>query len=202
MFDESKYYLGKLCKRGHEYEGTGKSLRRLGYKGGSRRDGRCPKCIHIQYAAYYARDAECIKDRNRAGYRKHREKRLLYHKNLRIKHPELYKEMGRKSRAKGNYLEACHHYREANRERICNYNGEYRSKHRHKVNKKDRERSERARQTLQASYVRRILHQLDGLESKDIPSELIELKRTQLKALRASRAYKKGELPCQTTKPQ
>ena len=29
MFDESKFYLGRLCKRGHEYEGTGKSLRYL-----------------------------------------------------------------------------------------------------------------------------------------------------------------------------
>lgn len=27
MFDETKYYLGALCKHGHEYAGTGKSLR-------------------------------------------------------------------------------------------------------------------------------------------------------------------------------
>jgi len=26
-FDKSKYYLGTVCKRGHDYEGTGMSLR-------------------------------------------------------------------------------------------------------------------------------------------------------------------------------
>ncbi len=26
-FDETKYYLGSLCKRGHDYDGTEKSLR-------------------------------------------------------------------------------------------------------------------------------------------------------------------------------
>jgi hypothetical protein len=28
-FDASKYVLGKLCPRGHDYQGTGQSLRRL-----------------------------------------------------------------------------------------------------------------------------------------------------------------------------
>lgn len=32
-FDKSKYYLGTLCKRGHDYEGTGKSLRFIKRRG-------------------------------------------------------------------------------------------------------------------------------------------------------------------------
>jgi len=39
-FDESKYYLGTLCKRGHDYEGTGKSLRWI-------RKHECLKCKRI-----------------------------------------------------------------------------------------------------------------------------------------------------------
>jgi hypothetical protein len=37
IFDPSRVYLGRLCKRGHDYEGTGQSLRRVGH-------GSCIKC--------------------------------------------------------------------------------------------------------------------------------------------------------------
>lgn len=37
IFDESKVYLGRLCRRGHSYQGTGQSLRRVGH-------GSCVKC--------------------------------------------------------------------------------------------------------------------------------------------------------------
>lgn len=37
VFDPSRVYLGRLCKRGHDYEGTGQSLRRVGH-------GSCVKC--------------------------------------------------------------------------------------------------------------------------------------------------------------
>ncbi|MBD2076247.1 hypothetical protein H6F86_20670 [Phormidium sp. FACHB-592] len=40
VFDESKVYLGRLCKRGHDYSGTGQSLRRVGH-------GSCVKCGQI-----------------------------------------------------------------------------------------------------------------------------------------------------------
>ncbi len=37
VFDKSRVYLGRLCKRGHDYLGTGKSLRRVGH-------GSCIRC--------------------------------------------------------------------------------------------------------------------------------------------------------------
>jgi hypothetical protein len=40
IFDSSRVYLGRLCKRGHDYQGTGKSLRRVGH-------GSCIKCHQI-----------------------------------------------------------------------------------------------------------------------------------------------------------
>lgn len=55
--DESKYKLGGLCKRGHDHEGTGKSLRY-----GS---GRCRECIKEYQKEHYQANAEKIKDYNK-----------------------------------------------------------------------------------------------------------------------------------------
>lgn len=40
IFDPSKVYLGRLCRKGHDYEDTGKSLRRVGH-------GSCVRCQQI-----------------------------------------------------------------------------------------------------------------------------------------------------------
>ena len=46
-FDTEKFYLGKLCKRGHDHEDTGKSLR---YKS----DRDCVECVAIRYKKWLA----------------------------------------------------------------------------------------------------------------------------------------------------
>ena len=38
-FDETKFYLGTLCNRVHDYDGTGQSLRYVG--------GVCVECIKV-----------------------------------------------------------------------------------------------------------------------------------------------------------
>ena len=38
-YDTTKFYLGKLCRRGHEYQQTGQSLLRKGNNG-------CPQCLN------------------------------------------------------------------------------------------------------------------------------------------------------------
>jgi hypothetical protein len=38
-YDPAKFYLGKLCPRGHEYQGTGKTLLR-------RHNNGCPQCLN------------------------------------------------------------------------------------------------------------------------------------------------------------
>lgn len=52
-FDAEKFYLGSLCKRSHDYEGTGKSLR---YK--SRND--CVKCHRITTKKWCIKNKEHI----------------------------------------------------------------------------------------------------------------------------------------------
>lgn len=49
-FDATKYYLGRLCKYGHEYEGTGQSLRVL--------HGDCVECKKIGDRNCYLRSRE------------------------------------------------------------------------------------------------------------------------------------------------
>lgn len=104
MFDESKYCLGKLCKRGHNYGGTGKSLR---YK----KNRVCTSCMRIAsslYAKWYP-------------------------------------------------------------ERIRKYS--------QKRDKKDRD-------NLSDNYIINDLRQGTTLETGDIPQELVELKRAELKLKR------------------
>lgn len=41
---EDRFYLGTLCKRGHDHEGTGKTLRRAN-------GGACVECVRIQHGS-------------------------------------------------------------------------------------------------------------------------------------------------------
>ncbi len=71
-FDKSKFYLGNLCKRGHDYEGSGQSLRYL-----SNNNCRACEALHHKRSperlelnrAYKSRNKEKIKFKD-ALYRK------------------------------------------------------------------------------------------------------------------------------------
>ncbi len=51
MIDDSKYYLGSLCKRGHDHEGTGKSLRQ-------KRSRNCVRCHNLHSLKWYKANPE------------------------------------------------------------------------------------------------------------------------------------------------
>lgn len=53
-FDTAKFYLGTLCRRGHDYNGTGKSLRHL-VKGGT---GNCLECRGRDHNSSHITDNE------------------------------------------------------------------------------------------------------------------------------------------------
>ncbi len=55
---ENQSYLGTLCKRGHEYENTGKSLRTSLYK-------RCVKCRAIDNHRYNSKNQLKVNKRNK-----------------------------------------------------------------------------------------------------------------------------------------
>ena len=151
-FDENKYYLGTLCKRGHEYKATGKSLRCI-------RRRACVVC-----------EVDCQKA-NRE--RRNESQRKRYWANI------------EESRRKG---------RENQKGR--------RRKNPDKLGIRARETAQIQRNSLAAYYIKHLIqagvnkhcNKAGMLHFKDITPELIELKRAQLKAFRASQAYKKGKL--------
>jgi 5-methylcytosine-specific restriction endonuclease McrA len=58
-FDTAKLVLGSLCKRGHDYEGTGQSLRRF-------KNRYCVECDRAKAASKYAANPEAGLARNAA----------------------------------------------------------------------------------------------------------------------------------------
>jgi 5-methylcytosine-specific restriction endonuclease McrA len=105
-FDVSKFRLGKLCKRGHEYEGTGKTLR-------------------------YVSNNVCI-ECHKLTVRKHREKNIEKYrendKRYREENRERYIENGKKyyKENKERLLASNKKYREENAERISQNNKQWR----------------------------------------------------------------------------
>jgi hypothetical protein len=69
MFDDTKYYLGELCKNGHDYEGTGKSLRKL------KKGHNCLKCRSMWSTRRCK--TEQGKKEIKNSYNRNREKRLV-----------------------------------------------------------------------------------------------------------------------------
>lgn len=61
------HYLGSLCKRGHEYQDTGKSLKRT-------TDGGCLKCRGIHGAIYQKKYKETINAKSRRWRESNKEK--------------------------------------------------------------------------------------------------------------------------------
>jgi hypothetical protein len=78
-FDKSKYYLGELCRRGHDWNETGSSMRRK--KKGKDKGGNCVECSSITDGQYYS---------------KNRQKKLARSHQQRLEKPEKSREWKRK----------------------------------------------------------------------------------------------------------
>ena len=121
--DPSILVLGSLCKRGHDFEGTGKSLRyiiRSGrYKG---RPGTCAQCKNQKWEQWkidnlerylesnkrhYWENRQKHLERSKQYYQEHREERIAYsaewESRLKQDNPERYKRNRQKSQR--NYRE-------------------------------------------------------------------------------------------------
>lgn len=96
-FDPEKFYLGRLCKRGHNWNGTGQTLR---YKFGS-----CKKCHLEQKSAalqkakekerrrleYLEKNKDKIRARQAEYYQRNRDKKAEYRKRNRDARIEYYR---------------------------------------------------------------------------------------------------------------
>lgn len=121
--DPDVFVLGSLCKRGHDFEGTGKSLRYIvksgRYKG---RPGTCAQCKDQKWSQwkkdnpdrylegnkrYYSENRQVCLERSKQYYQDHREELIAYsaewEARLKQEDPERYRQHRKKSQQ--NYRE-------------------------------------------------------------------------------------------------
>ena len=140
-FNPEKHVLGKLCKHGHEYGTSGRSMR-------LKSTGTCVICDSIRYLKYRQSHKEQARAYRNKYVQSHREQDRARHKR----------------------------YWQVHREQII------------------AGAARRAAQLGDGYVIRRIVDTYElGIPPTQIPQELIELKRAQLKSYRASQAYKKGD---------
>ena len=166
-FNPDKHYLGKLCKHGHDYQGTGKSLRYLaGYK------HNCVVCQNLYWKAnaekileqrrkYRKANAEKISERNRKYYKANAEKISEQKRKYRKANAEKTLEQKRK-------------YRKANAEKISEQKRKYRKANAEKISE---------------GYIKKCFQKYDSLA---ITPEMIELKREIIMFSRLKRGVKNG----------
>lgn len=80
-FDNEKFYLGKLCKKGHNYDGTGKSLRR-------KRRGICVVCDLARSKKWAFENKAKSLASAKSHYSKNQELILARKKEWRVQNPE------------------------------------------------------------------------------------------------------------------
>jgi sarcosine oxidase delta subunit len=121
-FDVSKFKLGSLCARGHEYNDTKQSIRYIS-------TGRCPEC----------------KKRHDAEFRKKqdKEKASSYNKDYREKNKEKLRQQHKEywEQTRDSQLEKKKKRYEANKKQILERQKEYKDKNRDNINEKQRIRS-------------------------------------------------------------
>lgn len=83
-------------------------------------------------------------------------------------------------------------FRKKNPEKIKIYNKKYKYDNKEKIALSSLERSRRHRKNLQDCYIRAKLSKYSHLSCKDIPQELVELKRVQLQIRRHLKELKNG----------
>jgi len=111
-FDESKFYLGTLCNHGHDYQGTGKSLR---YK----KTAKCVVCRKEMRKRYYEKSRDKAIEYNKQWYKENKNKVSEYGKRYREENRDKVSEYQRRyqkrysEKNKGKVLELKKRSREA-----------------------------------------------------------------------------------------
>jgi hypothetical protein len=80
QFDKSKFYLGALCRRGHEWKNSGLSLRYASNMMKNGKTGPCKKCLLITDKKNYSKEKRAIYRHNNRN-KINANKRKAYRKN-------------------------------------------------------------------------------------------------------------------------
>ncbi len=171
-----KTYLGTLCNRGHDHEGTGMSLR--GRKG----RGNCVACKKIYQVAYRLINREKMKKYGKEWHAKNKEKNNAISKKYYLDNKERMDEWQRKYYLENKEKIALWHkkYQQNNPEGFKRRNRKYRSKHKEKAREQDRSYVK----NLCPGYLRGKIKEQMGLPTSEISQEQIAIKRELLKSKR------------------
>ena len=137
-FDEARFFLGSVCKRQHDWNGTGHSLRKI-------KKGECVDCSKVAGKEWRKRNPEKTAE-GRTKYNQ-QERVKEYKRQHHLRNSDRYKELHRKryeenkaehlAKCKAYYLEHreetlayCRRYQMENRDRIAVQHREYYQKHR------------------------------------------------------------------------
>jgi len=197
-FDPDKYYLGTLCKYGHDYEGTGKSLR-------STKNWVCMAC-RKQYGEKYCQNPEVKKrakeyqkeyrlrpyarEKDRARQRsaeskkkrKEREEDPENKKRLQEKRREYYQRPEVKARYRVNARKTYHTAKHKE------WENQYYKKP--EVKKKRTSYAKKCVKDLSGRYVKQLIKRQLGLCNSEITAGLIKFKQEQLKLYRNLKNFK------------
>ena len=187
-FDETKYYLGKLCKRGHDYDGTGKSLMLVSIRG-------CRVCKKESMSKYLLTHKESEKKHRLKNKDKKKEYLKKYYMENKERSSEYAKEYYLKNKDKKkefrlNNKKYTKEYYLKNKEILLKKHKVYALKN--KVYKKEysKEYHSKISKELTDVYLRSQLAK-NGLKSNKVTHEMIEVKRQQLIIFRGIRDIRK-----------
>ncbi len=180
-------YLGTLCRRGHEWEDSGKSMRHRG--------GTCIDCgriavykytksekFQIVRKKYKLENKERIKKANADYYSKNYERFIEKNKSWARNNPDKIAKIAQKYRdSHKEYLKAFY---QKNKKRITASRNKWKNKNRVRYLERARQTNKKAVVSLSDGYIKNQLHQRCNIRTEDIPQELIELQRMKIKLYR------------------
>lgn len=153
-FDPSKYYLGRLCSRGHDYKNTGKSVRR--------KSGNCVECDKVSNKRYYEDNKEEILLHQKEYAEKNKERIKKYNTDYYQRNYDRVKlnaSNWRKNNLGKKYL-ANREWAERNPEKVHESRRNWRHSNRGIQKEKDKRRRERLQLQADNSLTKEALSEL------------------------------------------
>ncbi len=203
-FNPEKHYLGTLCKRGHEWENSGKSLRYI-------KSNQCIKCLKITNNSrsqkimreiYLEKNKEKIKLHKKLKYKKDRtakenktqkcqcgcegfvykDNKFISGHNSRLRPKMTPNEKNRKAYIYNKQ------YQQKNSQKAKEWKEKWYKKNKNKPSfkKKNRDAAKKASDELNDSYIKR-LYREQGF--KKITQRMIQLKRMQIAIERIQKQF-------------
>lgn len=136
----------------------------------------CKECQREIRAEYYLNNKKNFAERSKKYREENKEKYVARSKKYYLEN-------------KDKLIAYQNKYKQENKKKVADRKGAYREKNLDKILMDGRNIAKEYSDTLHDSHIKTIISNVSNLKRKDIPQELIELKREQLKLHRAIKNY-------------